>query len=66
MWVCVYVNAGGLQVQKRVSDPLGLELQMVMGCPLWIMATELETTERIESPLASEPSLSPGPCSKSV
>lgn len=27
--------------QKRVSDALQLELQMVVSCPLWVLETEI-------------------------
>jgi hypothetical protein len=28
--------------QKRALDPLVLELQMIVGCMMWVLGTELE------------------------
>lgn len=36
--------------QKRASDPVGLELQVVT-CLMWVLGTELWSSERVESAL---------------
>lgn len=35
--------------QKRASEPLGLKLQAAINCPMWMLGTELRTTERASS-----------------
>lgn len=46
MYVCVcmrfvYMTAGNVRDQKRESDPLELDLQIVGSCPMWVPVTEL-------------------------
>lgn len=40
------------QGQKRVLDPLELELQAVMSCPVWVLGTELGSLARAASNLS--------------
>lgn len=47
----------GSQRPKKVLDPLQLELQAIMGHPVWVLATELEFSARAASTLIDEPSL---------
>lgn len=41
--VCVYVQGskGACRGQKRALDPLELELQVTVGCLMWVLGTEL-------------------------
>lgn len=45
--VSVYVCAH--RSQKRVSDPLELEWQAVLSCPMWVLGTKLESFGGAES-----------------
>ena len=45
MYVCV---SGG---QKSVLDPLELEFQVVMSCPMWMLGTELGFSGRAPATL---------------
>lgn len=35
--------------QKRVSDPLDMELQVIMSCLMWALGTELGSSIKAES-----------------
>lgn len=39
--LCVYMSAVPCGGQKEESDPLELELQAVLSCPVWVLGTEL-------------------------
>jgi len=61
MWVCEHACRchGG---QKRASDPLELELQAVVNCPIWVLGATLEASARGASTLtgrAISPALYP-------
>lgn len=53
MYVCVCVNMcmGAKGVQKRVMDPLELEVQALMSCPTWVLGIELWFSVRAASTL---------------
>lgn len=34
------MHAGTSRGQERVSYPLGLELQELVNCPMWVLGTE--------------------------
>jgi hypothetical protein len=48
LYVCMYVHVcvGGRVGQKKVPDPLELELQAVVSCPTWVLETELGSSAR--------------------
>lgn len=48
MCVC-YVCAGGQGGQKRVLDPLGLDLQVAVGSLLWVLGTGVQFSARARS-----------------
>lgn len=35
-----------LRGQKILSDPLGLQVQLILSCPAWGLGTELESSTR--------------------
>lgn len=41
MCICVWVYADAHDVQKRASDPLDLELQVLLSCHSWMLGKEL-------------------------
>lgn len=45
--MCACVSAGAYRVQKRVSEPLALELQGVVNHQMWILRTELSSSGRV-------------------
>ena len=48
--LCIYVHAcGTYRGQKRISDPLELELQVVMSCLIWVQGTEIKPSGRASS-----------------
>lgn len=54
MHICVWLvcmRAGIHRDQKRSPEPLELELQVAMSCPLWMLRTELKSSERTVSAL---------------
>ena len=40
LWMVCHVYAGTYTGQKKASDPLELELQVVMSHPTWVLGTE--------------------------
>lgn len=46
-------SAGG--EQKKVMDPLGVELQMFMGHPLWVLGTEFKSFMQSDKGLPISP-----------
>lgn len=43
-WGCVLVNVGVRGGQKRFSDPLELELLVVVNCLTWVLGLELRSS----------------------
>lgn len=41
VWIYAFVSADAHDVQKRASDPLDLELQVLLSCHSWMLGTEL-------------------------
>lgn len=50
-----YVNAGNCSSQKRVSDPLGWKLQLVVSHLIWVLETKLRSSPRAVCTLNSCP-----------
>ena len=38
------MNVGALEFQKSVFDPLELELQATVSCPMWVLQTKLKSS----------------------
>jgi hypothetical protein len=57
-------GAGG--GQKKVSDPLELELKAVMSDLLWMLETEHGTGKQVRWLLTAEPSIAPAPLSEFI
>lgn len=53
MSVCVHmcVSEGTLKYQKRVGDPLKLELQVAVNSSLWVLRPELRPSARAANAL---------------
>lgn len=54
MHVCAYMYVCALVIcrnQERVSDPPELELQALVGCPIWVLGTELGSSTKAASTL---------------
>lgn len=43
---CAHVCADACQGQKRTSDPLEVEPQVVVSCLAWVLGTELDSSRR--------------------
>lgn len=49
VYLCVgfiHVNVGVHRIQRRASEPLGLELWAVVRCPTWVLRAELRFSAR--------------------
>lgn len=57
------MSASALRVQKRASDPLELEFQVVMNFPVWVLGPELGVSEKALHPLnyQTQPLETPSP-----
>lgn len=44
LWGCVLVNVGVRGGQKRLSDPLELELLVAVNCLTWVLGLELRSS----------------------
>ena len=45
-YACAHVCADACQGQKRTSDPLEVEPQVVVSCLAWVLGTELDSSRR--------------------
>lgn len=59
--VCLHLSTGVCVNHRRASEPLELELQVIMSCPMWVLGPELKSSGRAVCTLTAEPSLSPEP-----
>lgn len=50
---CVHRSAGARGVQKKASDALEQELQLVLGWVMWMLANELRSFAREANALSS-------------
>lgn len=50
---------GDSQSPEEGSDPLELELAIVVSCPVWVLETELRCLQEQYALLKDEPSLQP-------
>ena len=46
---CLHVNMGAQRGQKKASDTLKLELQIVVNCVTWVLDTKLKSCGRAVS-----------------
>jgi hypothetical protein len=56
---CIYVCIGVPRGQKRASDPLELELQVDVSCPMWVLGTNSGPLKEQQALPTAEPSLQP-------
>ena len=55
----MYQSISALWVQMKVSDPLELELQVIVSHLIWALGAELRTFNPSPVPLTAGPSLHP-------
>lgn len=55
----VYMCAGAVTGHNKESSPLGLLLQMVVSCWMWVVETELWSLQEQQVSRTADPSLKP-------
>lgn len=55
--VYVRMSAGACRCQKRASDPWSWSLEVVVGCPTWVLGSELWSSARAARLRAAESTL---------